>query len=189
MRRCGCWCLAAGGSPGCAARLPLWPSERSTRRTSGATPGRGEQGEAGSRSHRGSISRFPASGPGAARCAARSCDLYQGQRSRGAGNQLRFARRPLFFSRVLVRALILTPSHPVLPVLLAPSDAWVFLGPQKPAFLCFFVISPRFSSLGLAVAALTVWGPSARPGPTVSCPLTVSALCLLIHLFLQKLLT
>lgn len=106
-------------------------------------------------------------------------------RGRGAeeqGKQLRFARRPLFFSRVLVRALILTPSHPFLPVPLAPSDAWVLLGPQNPAFLCFFVISPRSSPLGLAVAALTVWGPAARPGPTVSCPLTVSALCLLIHL-------
>lgn len=58
MRRIGGRCLAAGGDSGCAVRLAPWPSERSSGRTGGGTPGRGEQGEAGSRSHRGSVSRL-----------------------------------------------------------------------------------------------------------------------------------
>ncbi|KAB0402176.1 hypothetical protein E2I00_012458, partial [Balaenoptera physalus] len=40
VRRIGGRCLTAGQSAGCAARLALWPSERSRRRTGSGTPGR-----------------------------------------------------------------------------------------------------------------------------------------------------
>lgn len=139
--RCGVQCFVARGSPGCAARLALWPLQHCSWQTGGGTWDASNKVRQGPEVTRTTSAASRRPGPGEAnRSAVRSWDLHQGQ-----ADSFALYTPPPLFSRVLLLSPHLC-TFSLLPPGLTLPDAWVVLGPQKPVFLCFFVIPPIYFS-------------------------------------------
>lgn len=110
------------------------------------------------------------------RCATRSWDLHG---ELAGGDPASPFAHPSFNPRAVARSYLRAFA------LAGPFGSTRSLGtsrtPVRTQFSCASLSSPPRSSLVFPIAALILWGSSVNPSLTVSCPLTVSTLCFLIH--------